>query len=139
MAQTAPIYLSTTIITRLKDNQEKGNATGFFYIDKTNNIFLITNKHVIYGKGYDKNLKVETDKFKLNLHTDQNNLSKNEVVEIPLFNGENKLWLEHPHANIDVVVLPININRNKYIIEPIDDNYFDCKDIIRGLRKSNDI
>lgn len=136
---TNPIYFSTTIIITSKDGRElNGNATGFFYVDINNNLFLVTNKHVIYGIDYLKNPTLEIDEFELTLHVDKNDLSKNEAIKISLFDIHNrgyKLWLEHIDSNIDVVVLPINIDRNKYFIEPINDYFFESKNMIIDFEK----
>ncbi len=132
MAQVEPIYVSTTMILMLKDGKEIGNATGFFYTrEHDNKLFLITNKHVIYGKRYYENPPIEINKFRLNLHTNSNNLSENELIEVPLFDAhKNKLWLEHSNPNVDVVVLPVEIDRKKYVISPIDDSLFDCQNLV---------
>jgi len=131
-----PIYISTTMIIMLEDNNERGNATGFFYVNKDNNMFLITNKHVIYGERYFENPEVRIDKFKLNLHINVNNLSENEFIEISLFDSKgNKRWLEHKDPNVDVVVFPIDINRKRYVIAPIGDSSFDCKNLVINFEK----
>lgn len=132
-----PKYLSTTMITVLKDGLEKGTATGFFYVNKNKNLFLVTNKHNIYGKEDYQNpiAKAIFDKFKLNLHIDEDNLVNNEYIEIPLFEREKEVWLEHQNPKVDVIILPVNINRNKYIIRPIDDSYFDNNYLIVDFEK----
>lgn len=131
MAQVGPIYISTSMILMLKDGEEVGSATGFFYTRGCDNkLFLITNKHVIYGEKYYENPAVEINKFRLNLHTNPNNLSENELVEVPLFDShKNKLWLEHSNPQVDVIVLPVEIDRTKYVIAPISDSLFDCQNL----------
>ena len=115
-----PFYLSTTPIYLFKDNQAKGLATGFFYIDDEANIFLVTNKHVIYGERYFENPSAEVNKFKLKLHTNTGDLSQNELYEISIFDdNDEKAWLEHSDSNVDIVVLPMDVDRNRYVIAPI--------------------
>jgi hypothetical protein len=44
-----PLFLSTSILVGMKDGQEQLKATGFFYEDGPKKLYLVTNKHVIYG------------------------------------------------------------------------------------------
>lgn len=114
------LYLTTTRILRFNDDTSRGNATGFFFEDNQNNLFLVTNKHVLYGENYfEENPTPEINKIKLRLHTNSQNLSQNEEVEISLFNGTNKIWLEHSNRNVDVILIPLDLERTKYITPPI--------------------
>ncbi|MCX6707113.1 MAG: serine protease [Candidatus Woesearchaeota archaeon] len=136
MAQVEPIYLCTTMIIMLEDNQEKGSATGFFYVNTNNKLFLITNKHVVYGEKYYENPPTEINRFRLNLHINPNNLSHNEFVEVSLFDDKcNRLWLEHENPNVDVIILPVDIDRKRYIIAPLDKSLFDSQDLIINFEK----
>jgi hypothetical protein len=120
-----PIWTATSIIMRFSNYQSKGSATGFFYANNSD-LYLITNKHVIYGNDIEHGNPI-IDTIKLNLHTNVNNLSQNEEVTIQLFEGRNKKWLEHEHPGIDVIALPITLDRTKYVILSIDNTYMDLK------------
>jgi len=82
-------------------------------------LYLVTNKHVIYGDDYEHGQPV-IDAVKLNLHTNPANLTQNEEVTITLFQETNRKWLEHTHPAIDVVLMSLNIDRNRFTISPLD-------------------
>ena len=57
-----------------------GSASGFFYT-KNNEIFLVTNKHVVC----DKKKGIYPDSLRLRLHKDLNDITKNGDFNVPLF------------------------------------------------------
>ncbi len=135
MASIDPIYISTVFIERFENQTPMGSATGFFYF-KNNNLYLITNKHVIYGnKFFEKTTKAEINKFKLFLHTNVSNLKDNQSLEIILIKDTKNLWLEHNDPKIDIVVIPIEIDRTKYIIAPVDDSLLDIEKLVINFEK----
>jgi hypothetical protein len=75
-----PIYTSTSIIKI----SETYSATGFFFLDK-GTLYLVTNKHVVYGKEFEE---PQISHFRIVLHVDASNATKNEEVEIDLFNND---------------------------------------------------
>ena len=129
------IYLTTTILLRFKSDKPSGSATGFFFQDEEGRLFIITNKHVIYGEKYYENPEPEIDKVKLILHTNAQNLTENEELEIPLFVNQSKTWLEHENKDFDVVLIPIKIDRNKYVIAPINRSIIESSDLEIGFEK----
>lgn len=135
MVSVDPIYITTTIILRFKDKTSLGNATGFFFEDKQKNIFLITNKHVIYGEKYYENPPPQINNIKLVLHTNTQNLSQNEEVKIPLFKNGKKIWLEHTDRNVDVALIPINLDRKKYVIIPLNESVIESSNLEIGFEK----
>lgn len=135
MPAVNPIYVTTTLIVRLKDGEPKGNATGFFFSDNQENLYLVTNKHVIYGERYYENPEPEINQIKLNLHTDPQNLSQNEEVIISLLDGQNKKWLEHPNRDFDVVLIPVSIDRQRYVIMPTDKSLIESSNIQVSFEK----
>jgi S1-C subfamily serine protease len=134
MPAVDPIHLTTSLINRLNKGEDKGSATGFFFITNKK-LYLVTNKHVIYGGGYYKNPKPEIDQIKLNLHINPKKLSQNEEIIIDLFKGKSKKWLEHKDKEVDVVLVPINIDNKKYIIAPVDKSVIDSSNIQVGFEK----
>lgn len=124
------IYVTTTIIEGLSKKSHFNWATGFFF-QENEEVYLVTNKHVIYDKNYfSRESKPLIDSIKIKLHTDSSNLSKNEDVKIDLFDKENnKIWLEHSESKIDVVLIPLKIDREKYKITSFDKSSMDFTNI----------
>jgi hypothetical protein len=131
-----PIYLSTTLVRRFSGNESKGTATGFFFQSQQGPVYLVTNKHVIYGDNFsDENATPEIDEIKLTLHINKNNLSQNEEVTISLFNKNDKLWKEHSMKNIDIVCTPLDLDRDKFIFATVDKSLLDISNIKIGMEK----
>ncbi|MDD5551825.1 MAG: serine protease [Candidatus Pacebacteria bacterium] len=129
------IFLTTTIVKFLRNNQYY-SATGFFFSDKENNVYLVTNKHVIYGKDYSHNdSKPKIDELRLILHSDQNNLSKNEEVSVNLYKEGEQIWKEHNNKEIDVICIPINLDRHKFIFVTIGNDLLDFSNLKIGFEK----
>lgn len=135
MATVDSIYITTTIILRFRDENSKGTATGFFFEDKQKNVFLVTNKHVIYGEKYYENPPPEVNNIKLILHTDAQNLSQNEEVIVPLFEDEKITWLEHTDRDIDIVLIPLNLDRKKYLINSLTESVIESSNLEIGFEK----
>ena len=130
------IFITTTIIKRFIGNKELGSATGFFFSDTENNVYLVTNKHVIYGEKYfEENAKPEIDTLKIVLHVNKDNLSQNEEVIIKLFNGNVKIWKEHLQKNIDIVCIPLLLDREKFVFFSIGENALDTSNLKIGFEK----
>lgn len=135
MASIDPIYISTTFIERTNGTKSAGSATGFFFI-KDDQIYLITNKHVIYEEKFaDKDAKSEVDAFKLLLHTDKNNTTSNAVYDLSLFQNEKPVWFEHPNTEVDVVAIPLSIDRQRYVITVVDETALDSTNIVINFEK----
>lgn len=81
------------------------SASGFFY-EHINKLYFVTNRHVII----DEKDEFFPDSLELNLHIDKENLDKSKKYTINLYEGNKKLWLEHPTygKKIDVVALPVD-------------------------------
>jgi S1-C subfamily serine protease len=130
-----PIFLTTTIIERISKERPKGVATGFFY-ESDNNLYIVTNKHVIYGKKfYEENSNPEIDQIKIILHTNKNDLRDNEEITIDLFNNEKKVWIEHDQKEYDVILIPIEVDRNKYVLKSTNRSNIDSDNIVIAFEK----
>jgi len=130
------IFTATTIIVGSLDGERKTSATGFFFVDDEKNMYLVTNKHVIYGDDYYKaDAKPRINKIRLNLHTKVEDLSQNEEVAIDLFDGTNRRWLEHNVRFVDVVLIPVSLDRAKYVLLALDRSYLDSENILIYLEK----
>lgn len=98
------------------------SATGFFYHNNSNNrYFLITSRHVVIDetKGHHPNV------IRLYLHTDANDLTKNDEFDINLYQGTKRQWLEADIPNYDVIAIPIpNDFAQKAIVTGFADEFF---------------
>lgn len=121
MTSVHPIYLLTTII-----KYGTKTATGFFFSDK-DQLYLVTNKHVLYGTTYAQDGSVaKIEHITLTLHTNSEDFTANEDVTISLFDNDGKkLWLEHSDPTIDVVLIPINIDEKKFLISKMNRSFID--------------
>ena len=135
MTSVEPIFLITTLIKRFKGLNSLGTATGFFLVSE-DKVWLVTNKHVLYGDNYgDKEAKPQVDKLTLLLHTNKSDLSKNEEVEILLTKNNKNLWKEHKNNEVDVVCIPIDLDREKYHFVTISEDLIETKGLKIGFEK----
>lgn len=130
-----PIFLTTTKIDRLNGKASAGSATGFFYT-KNEHIYLITNKHVIYGDNFaNDDAEPQIDKFRLTLHTNGENLSQNASHIIDLFDDKKSIWKEHKNKEVDIVAIPLDLNRNSFHFVTISDDLMDTNRLKIGFEK----
>jgi len=86
-------------------------GTGFFF-RKDDEKYLITNRHVVI----DETQQNFPDFLIIEVHTDKSSLPKTRSIEIPLYNGNKKVWKEHPDnlliaepdEKIDVIALRLS-------------------------------
>lgn len=123
MAGLNPIVLTVSIITLLNNGIEVGSATGFFY-SFGNRIFLVSNKHVFINPKENS----YPDKFKLHLHINANDISKNKDFEFPIYSNGKPLWKTHAKfTDADVAVIEIDTNAIKqggYLIKTFSKENF---------------
>jgi hypothetical protein len=123
------------LIKGFANKAEVGTATGFFF-SSNNKVWLVTNKHVIYGDRFaEEDAKPEVDEFGLLLHINREDFTKNEEVSIPLFIDSKRNWLEHSERNIDLICLPIALDRTKYHFVTIADDLLDSEKLKIGFEK----
>jgi hypothetical protein len=87
------------------------SATGFFY-RHNNDTYLITNRHVVISEDEEK----YPDILRIKVHTSRTSLIPTRFIEIPLYDGVNRLWMEHPdnvrildqREKIDLIAIKIN-------------------------------
>lgn len=116
------IFAAATIIFQLLGSKPCGSASGFFF-QHNNELFLITNKHVVEGSN---DLCSRIDTLKLVLHRSDSDLKQNIEYKIPLYKGKNKIWIEHKNANVDVVAIPLSLRhflKNFYFKSFSKDNF----------------
>ena len=136
MPKVDSIFLTTTIIKRFLKDNEYGSATGFFFSDNKNNVYLVTNKHVIYGERFTKEEeKPKIYKLKLILHINNDNLSQNEEITVELFEDGKKTWKEHPQKDIDIICIPLILDRKRFIFVTIGEQLLDSSSLKIGFEK----
>jgi hypothetical protein len=130
------VFTSTTIIIQLEKDEQRGSASGFFFSIDGKKVYLVTNKHVIYGSRYGvEGAPPRIDQIKLNLHTNVQDLKQNQEVIVDLFEKGNKKWFEHDKPSIDIVLIPLNLDRAKFVFCAIDGNYFNDEDTLIYFEK----
>jgi hypothetical protein len=110
-------------------NKEKEIATAFFYHHK-DGLYLVTNKHVIYGDNFENETTPIVDSVKIYLHDNPKDLSSIQEVIVRLFNDGKKIWLEHKYLDVDVVLIPVTIDRTKLLITSINKDFIECDNIV---------
>jgi len=124
MSNLHPVYLLTTII-----KYGKKSATGFFFLEKER-LYLVTNKHIIYGANYSQQSPTPKIEYvTLTLHANREDLTINEDVTIRLFDDDKRrIWLEHSDPIVDVVLIPVTLDEEKFLISKMDRSFIDNTD-----------
>ncbi len=95
-------------------------ATGFFY-SRTEKLYLITNKHVIYGDYFwSEAATPQVSLFSILLYENPKDLTQKKWVDMPLVVDDRNIWLEHLRR-VDVVAIPLppDINPQNYAVTPL--------------------
>ena len=116
------LYLQLSV-----NGNDLGQATGFV-VQKNNKNYLITNWHVLSGLdtvtgkplsstgGFPDNIKIA--------HHVKNKLGMWKLINEPLKQNNNPLWLEHPASNdknrVDIVALPLSNMDEDIAFYPMD-------------------
>lgn len=97
------IVATVSIVLQVQAGVVIGSATGFFYTSG-DDLFLVTNRHVVR----DEVKKVIPDSLRLRLHSDQNDITRNAEVDVPLYERGRPLWKTHPlQQDADVAVIAL--------------------------------
>jgi hypothetical protein len=107
-------YLSVArLTTHYYDNDEQLDSspaktgTGFFFMNDKDQLFLVTNRHVIIKES-------EThfpNGIRMLMHTNTNDFTQNRYFEVHLYKGATRLWREPKPPEADVVAIPL-VERN---------------------------
>lgn len=79
-----------------------GTATGFFF-EYSNDIYLITNRHIV-----DYSIKEDNPKLIFQVHTSEYDLTQSKTIELPLKENGNLTWYGYEESEIDIVAIPIS-------------------------------
>ena len=107
--------LMTTPVLLMKGARQVSQGTGFFFASTDVNgtpdaVFLVTNYHVVTGHAPMINRPPSGDRLRFSLHEDPDDLSKNRVIDLPLYDADDRpMWIASealPDADVVLVPLP---------------------------------
>jgi len=98
------LLFSIVMIFQVSNTNIVGTATGFFF-KYNDDIYLITNRHVV-----EYSIKDSNPKLIFNLHKSTTDLTQLKAIELPLKNGTDVVWYGYKETDIDVVAIPVNKN-----------------------------
>ena len=107
-----PLLLSVTKVSTFKCEQLLTNASGFFFA-RDEGLFLVTSRHVLC----DETSQHFPDAIRIELHTDENNVTKAVDLVIPLYEDGKSVWRQGSDSTGDVDVAAIEINQD---VLPVD-------------------
>lgn len=117
------ILLTVSLVVQRKSGGDIGFATGFFY-NRGDEIFLVTNQHVFLDEkavdGDGKPRPIVPDTLRLKLHTDANDVRKVGDLDVPIYNGKEKLWKtskQSPTADVALIKLDPARLKNKFVVK----------------------
>jgi len=113
------LLLVVALVIQLQGGTRIGTGTGFFYI-KNDSFYFVTNRHIVL----DETKGIKPEALLLNLHTDTNDLTKNDNLEIPLYDEGKPIWYEHKKwksQGVDIAVLKLDRNeiQNRYVLKAL--------------------
>lgn len=110
-----PASLMTTPVLLVSGTRQVSQGTGFFFAStdargEPATVFLVTNYHVITGHAPMTNRPPTGDRIRFSLHEDPDDLSKNRIIELPLYDSDDRpVWISSevlPDADVVLVPLP---------------------------------
>lgn len=102
---TEPLLLSTTRISTFRGKQLLTAATAFFF-KRSERLYLVTSRHVLH----DPPTGHFPDRIEMRLHVDPQNLTRTEVLSVPLYQDALALWRQgrDSFGEVDVAVVPLD-------------------------------
>ena len=124
-----PLTASATPLQTFKGAKAQAKATGFFYRNK-DRLFLITNRHVVI----DEKKNYKPNRLRFRVHTDPKDLCKNSDVDLPLYQGSQKVWREFNDKTIDIVAIELDtLKMQNYVVAPFSKEILPPNDLLIGL------
>ena len=129
MQGISKVYLTTTLLSTFSNGIQKECATAFFYTHNEN-LYLVTNKHVLYGDDFENQSVPIVDSIKIILHKNPRDLRQVQEYVINLFKDDKKISLEHKYTDVDVILIPITIDRKEFVINSLKKEFIDSEDLV---------
>ena len=107
MPAVDPILLSIAQISTFVQNQERTNATGFFF-KRDERLYLITSRHVVI----DENNNHFPDRIQIKLFTNTDNLAQSANFSIPLYQSGKAQWIQAKDSSGTIDVVAIELKQN---------------------------
>jgi hypothetical protein len=101
------LLLAVTRVTTMLNQEEKTNATGFFF-ERDRRLFLVTARHVLK----DNPSAHHPDSVRIELHVDPDNAVEATQFLIPLYRDGNPVWREGIDSAGDVDVAVVELERS---------------------------
>lgn len=107
--------LMTTPVLLMNGTRQVSQGTGFFFAStdargEPATVFLVTNYHVVTGHAPMINRPPAGTRIRFSLHEDPDDLSKNRVIDLPLYDSDDRpIWIASealPDADVVLVPLP---------------------------------
>lgn len=108
------LLLSVTKVSTFKREQLLTNASGFFFA-RDEALFLVTSRHVFC----DETSQHFPDEIRIELHTDEDNVTKVVDFLIPLYRNGKSAWRQGSDSTGDVDVAAIEINQDALPVDVV--------------------
>ena len=102
---TEALLLSTTRVSTFRGRQLLTAATAFFF-ERSQRLYAVTSRHVLH----DPAAGHFPDRVEIVLHVDAQNLTRTEVLSVPLYEDGQAVWRQGRDSvgEVDVAVIPID-------------------------------
>ena len=101
-----PLLLTTTRVSTFNGTQPLTGASGFFF-ERGNRLFLVTSGHVLL----DKPSKHFPDRIEIELHTDNQNLTRSIGLSVLLYHERKSIWRQGKDSGGEIDVAVIELER----------------------------
>lgn len=101
-----PLLLTTTRVSTFNGSLLLTTASGFFF-EREGRLFLVTSRHVVI----DKPTKHFPDRIEIELHTDNENLTRSTGLSVLLYRDGKSIWRQGKDAGGEVDMAVIELER----------------------------
>ena len=100
-----PLLLTTARVSTFDGKRSLTGASGFFF-ERDEHLFFVTSRHVLI----DKPSRHFPDRIEIEIHTDEENLTRSAVLSVLLYQGGKSVWRQgsDPGGEIDVALIELD-------------------------------